>query len=50
MIAFLGYAYTLMDKAMQARELGGNVITRKLPDGTAGIADAALGSDAPVPF
>ena len=40
MIAFLGAAYTLIDKAMQARELGGNTITRKSPDGTAVIADA----------
>jgi hypothetical protein len=46
MIAFLGAAYTLIDKAMQARELGGNTITRKSPDGTAEIADA----DAFVPF
>jgi len=40
MIAFLGAAYTLIDKAMQACELGGNTITRKSPDGTAVIADA----------
>jgi hypothetical protein len=40
MITFLGAAYTLIDKAMQARELGGNMITRKSPDGTAVIADA----------
>jgi hypothetical protein len=50
MIAFLGEAYTLIDRAMRARELGGNVITRKSPDGTAEIADAALGPDALVPF
>jgi hypothetical protein len=35
MIVFLGAAYTLIDKAMQARELGKHVITRKSPDGTA---------------
>jgi hypothetical protein len=46
MITFLGAAYTLIDKAMQARELGGNTITRKSPDGTAETADA----DAFVPF
>jgi hypothetical protein len=46
MIIFLGAAYTLIDKAMQARELGGNSITRKSPDGTAVLADA----DAFVPF
>jgi hypothetical protein len=44
MITFLGAAYTLINRAMQARELGGNVITRKAPDGTA----AAL--DDPIPF
>jgi hypothetical protein len=50
MIVFLGAAYTLIDKAMQARELGGNTITRKSPDGTAELADAGLDSDAFVPF
>jgi hypothetical protein len=50
MIAFLGRAYTLVDRAMQARELGENVITKISPDGTAEIADAALDSDAFVPF
>jgi hypothetical protein len=44
MIVFLGAAYTLINKAMQARELGGNVITRKSPDGTAGAWDD------PIPF
>jgi hypothetical protein len=44
MITFLGAAYTLINKAMQARELGGNVITRKSPDGTAGAWDD------PIPF
>jgi hypothetical protein len=44
MITFLGTAYTLINKAMQARELGGKVITRKSPDGTAGAWDD------PIPF
>ena len=34
MIAFLGDAYNLIGKAMQARDLGENLITRKSPDGT----------------
>jgi hypothetical protein len=33
MIAFLGDAYNLIGKAMHARDLGENVITRKSPDG-----------------
>jgi hypothetical protein len=33
MIEFLGAAYTLIQKAMLARDLGENVITRKSPDG-----------------
>jgi hypothetical protein len=50
MITFLGAAYTLIDRAMQARELGGNTITTKSPDGTAAPADAGPDSDAFVPF
>jgi hypothetical protein len=34
MIAFLGDAYNLIGKAMNARDLGENLITRKSPDGT----------------
>jgi hypothetical protein len=44
MIAFVGAAYTLIDRAMQARDLGKNVITKKAPDGTAGAWDD------PMPF
>jgi hypothetical protein len=33
MIAFLGDAHTLISKAMLARDLGENLITRKSPDG-----------------
>jgi hypothetical protein len=41
MIAFLGDAYTLIGKAMQARDLGEDLITRKSPDGTA-VAEQTL--------
>jgi hypothetical protein len=46
MIAFLGDAHNLIGKAMQARDQGENVITRKSPDGTT----AAPTSDQIVPF
>jgi hypothetical protein len=46
MIAFLGDAHNLIGKAMQARDLGENVITRKSPDGTT----AATDSDQIIPF
>jgi hypothetical protein len=44
MIAFLGAAYTLVDKAMQARELGERMITGRSPDGTAAVMND------PIPF
>jgi hypothetical protein len=47
-IQFLGDAYTLITKAMQARELGENVITCKSPDGTA-VAEGRPWDD-PLPF
>jgi hypothetical protein len=52
MIAFLGDAYTLIGKAMQARDLGANVITRTSPLGsTAAVEQAPTGDfDDPVPF
>jgi len=52
MIALLGFAYNLMSKAMQARDLGENLITRKSPDGTAmEDAPAPTGDwDDPIPF
>jgi hypothetical protein len=51
MIALLGFAYNLMSKAMHARDLGENLITRKSPDGTAMDAPAPTGDwDDPIPF
>jgi hypothetical protein len=49
MIAFLGDAYNLIGKAMQARDLGENVITRKSPDRTAS-AIVPTDSDQLIPF
>jgi hypothetical protein len=51
MIQFLGDAYTLISKAMQARDLGENLITRKSPDGTVMDTPAPAEEwDDPVPF
>jgi hypothetical protein len=49
MIQFLGDAYTLISKAMQARDLGENIITRKSPEGTA-MGDEGKPWDDPLPF
>jgi hypothetical protein len=49
MIAFLGDAYSLIGKAMLARDKGEERVTRKSPPGTA-EADANADWDDPLPF